>query len=161
MLLMLANDGAALGSLIRSVDCPSLNLSDLPSTMMRSARRSAGAAKPVAAAMAISSSLSASLSLMSGSKLYRASLMTPTPPTGVPDLYRGNPPGSADRPSGDRIGPTPTAPENRFDRSEHGNWLNWTPNNGPAGCRLSPGLKCSWTIWLAVLELKALPSVDR
>ena len=35
--------------------------------------------------------------------------ITPTPPTNTPFLYSGNPPGSADRPSGERLGPICTA----------------------------------------------------
>src|SRR6185312_5598033 len=82
---------------------------------------------------------------------------------GVPPLYSGNPPGSADNPSGERCGPGPTpAPVTwRCERSEQGSCENCTPNNGPAGVPKSPGLKCCCTIWLAVRLLNALPSDDR
>ena len=97
-----------------------------------------------------------------GSRLYKPSAMTPTPPTGVPARYNGKPPGSAARPSGERFGPASGAlPAKRAERSEQANWLNCTPNNGPPGASASPGLKCDWTIWLAVRVLNALPSLDR
>src|SRR5581483_12067302 len=91
------------------------------------------------------------------------SAATPTPPTGVPPLYSGKPPGSADRPSGERCGPGPTpAPAvKRCERSEQGSCENCTPNSGPEGVPLSPGLKCCCTIWLAVRLENALPSEDR
>src|SRR6185369_14871689 len=99
---------------------------------------------------------------MSLSIVYEPSARTPTPPTTVPLLYRGNPPGSADRPSGERCGPTlgPT-PSNERIRSEHASWLNCTPNSGPDGWNCSRGLKCSCTIWLAVRDENALPSEER
>ena len=51
--------------------------------------------------------------------------MAPTPPTGVPDLYRGNPPGSADNPSGERCGPTVVAePLDLLMKSEQARELN-------------------------------------
>ena len=86
--------------------------------------------------------------------------ITPTPPTGVPAIYSGRPPGSAERPSGERCGPT-SAPPKRAIRSEHGNCENCTPNSGPPVWLASPGLKASWTIWLAVRLEKALPLLDR
>src|ERR1041384_4845426 len=91
------------------------------------------------------------------------SARTPTPPTTVPLLYRGNPPGSADKPSGVRIGPAPGTPPvtKRLVRSEHGSELNCTPLSGPLEASRSSGLKCSCTIWLAVRVLNALPSLDR
>src|SRR5664279_3092023 len=91
------------------------------------------------------------------------SAATPIPPTGVPFLYNGKPPGSADRPSGERCGPTPTPvpAAKRWERSEQGSCENCTPNKGPAGMPKSPGLKCSSTIWLAVRLENALPSDDR
>ena len=129
---------------------------------MRSARRSSGAARPTVAASAMASSRSSSRSMILGSRLYKPSAMTPTPPTGVPARYNGKPPGSAARPSGERFGPASGAlPAKRAERSEQANWLNCTPNNGPPGASASPGLKCDWTIWLAVRVLNALPSLDR
>src|SRR5262245_1310250 len=90
------------------------------------------------------------------------SAITPTPPTTVPPLYRGNPPGSAERPSGVRFGPASAAPPaNRRTRSPHGSELNCTPLKGPLDASGSAGLKCSCTIWLAVRVLKALPSLER
>ena len=49
----------------------------------------------------------------------------------------------------------------RTDRSEQGSWLIWTPNSGPPSRPTDPGSKFSWTIWLAVRVLKALPPDDR
>src|SRR5262249_13524006 len=91
------------------------------------------------------------------------SASTPTPPTGVPFLYKGNPPGSADNPSGERFGPKSGTPPaaNRVFKSEHGKELNCTPLSGPLEASNSSGLKCSCTIWLAVRVLNALPSLDR
>src|SRR5690242_5482681 len=91
------------------------------------------------------------------------SASTPTPPTTVPLLYRGNPPGSAESPNGVRFGPGPGAPPmvKRVVRSGHGNELNCTPLSGPLDASASSGLKCCCTIWLAVRVLNALPSLDR
>src|SRR5579862_6448731 len=83
------------------------------------------------------------------------------PPTGVPFLYNGKPPGSADKPSGELCGPGPVPLLKCVLRSEHGSCENCTPNNGPAGVPISPGLKCCCTIWLAVRLENALPSDDR
>jgi hypothetical protein len=60
-------------------------------------------------------------------------------------------------------GPACTAPHAAATvlKSEHANWLNWTPNSGPAGVFATPGLTCSWMIWLAVRVVKALPLEDR
>jgi hypothetical protein len=46
-------------------------------------------------------------------------------------------------------------------RSEQGSELNWTPNRGPPSRPREPGLKFSWTIWLAVRVLNALPFEER
>src|SRR4029077_4767760 len=86
--------------------------------------------------------------------------MTPTPPTSTPDLYKGNPPGSAASPSGEPFGPALTAPERRT-TSEQVSDENCTPKSGPLGALVSPGLKCSWMIWPRVRVLKGLPSDDR
>src|SRR3546814_14134423 len=78
----------------------------------------------------------------------------------------GSPPGSADRPSGERFGPisaaAPPAPK-RAARSLHGNWLNCTPNRGPLSSPavVGAGGKCSCTIMLAVRVATALPPLDR
>ena len=58
---------------------------------------------------------------------------TPTPPTGVPPLYSGKPPGSADRPSGVRIGPTlaVAAIEATLRDPSKDSELNCTPQSGP------------------------------
>src|SRR6185503_16432544 len=69
--------------------------------------------------------------------------------------------GSAESPSGVRFGPASAPAVKRLTRSEHGSELNCTPLNGPLDDSISPGAKCSCTIWLAVLVLKALPSLER
>jgi hypothetical protein len=80
-------------------------------------------------------------------------------------LYSGKPPGSAERPSGERLGPiiAPPGPPSRADRSEHGSWLNCTPNSGPLSSPavVGAGGKCGCTIMLAVRVEKALPLLER
>src|SRR6185312_10700513 len=105
--------------------------------------------------------MSRSLSITLESRPYTPSAATPMPPTGVPLLYNGNPPGSAESPSGELCGPTPVPAEKCVARSEQGSCENCTPNSGPAGVPRMPGLKCSCTIWLAVRVENALPSLDR
>ena len=94
------------------------------------------------------------------SRLYRPSAITPTPPTTRPALYSGRPPGSADRPSGERLGPRSPSLARRI-KSEHENCENCTPKSGPDGWLFSSGLKFSCTIWLAVRLEKALPALDK
>ena len=82
------------------------------------------------------------------------------PPTTLPALYSGKPPGSADRPSGERRGPMPSALP-PCTRSPQGSWLNCTPNSGPEGTLRMVGGKWSCTMKLAVRVLKACPDDDR
>src|SRR5262245_15885887 len=82
------------------------------------------------------------------------------PPTTAPFLQSGNPPGSAESPSGERFGPTLPCVALRF-TSEQDSWENCTPYSGPLGACASPGLKFSWTICEAVRDEKALPHEDR
>src|SRR5579872_3915297 len=57
----------------------------------------------------------------------------------------------------------PPAGINRDERSEHGNWLNCTPNSGPLSSPAEDGSggKFCCTISLAVRVEKALPPDDR
>ncbi len=82
------------------------------------------------------------------------------PPTSVPSLYRGSPPGSADRPSGEGLGPI-VVPAVDWMTSEQMSCENCTPESGPPGWLNSCGLKCDCTIWFAVRVEKALPAEDR
>src|SRR3954469_5631650 len=68
------------------------------------------------------------------------------------------PPGSAASPSGEGLGPAvaPVATTSEQESDE-----NCTPNSGPPGEPISPGLKFSCTIWLAVRVVNALPSDAR
>ena len=52
---------------------------------------------------------------------------------------------------------------NRVLRSEHGSWLNCTPDSGPLSSPTVPGAggKFACTIMLAVRVEKALPPLDR
>src|SRR5438094_4667819 len=91
---------------------------------------------------------------------YTPSATTPMPPTTTPFLYSGSPPGSADRPSGERFGPTLPCVALRL-TSEQESCENCTPKSGPLGACASPGLKFSWTICPAVRDEKALPQEER
>ncbi len=157
------NAGALAGSAARSANAESLKRNVLPSAVMRSARRSSGAAKPNVAASAMRSSRSGRCPEMSRSRPYTPSAITPTPPTGVPLLYKRQA-ARIRRQSERRALGRPRQRHHRRTgalRSEHGNWLNCTPKSGPPGASDSPGLKCSCTIWLAVRVVNALPSLER
>ncbi len=73
----------------------------------------------------------------------------PTPPTAIPSLYIGSPPGSPDKPKG----------SDGLLISEQGSDENCTPYSGPPERKSIPGGKCSWMMKPAVRVVKAFPVV--